>query len=134
MGMSDSALIEFQKAYKLSPTFWNGRSNLVFGYAVVGRWTDAARERALLERDPDGNSPHYTRMIADLAFGDYDAAMTALEQGVAAREALFGVASLPCDPLFDPLKSNPRFAALMQRLAMHTCPVTAKWPIAARPR
>jgi hypothetical protein len=132
--MPDSAVAEFEQAFKLSPTYWNGRSNLVFGYAVAGRWSDVARQRALFERGPVGNSPHYPRMIVDLAYGDYDAAMKKLELGVAAREALFGIPSLPCDPLLDPLKSNPRFGTLMQRLGMHTCPPAGKWPIAPRPR
>jgi serine/threonine-protein kinase len=132
-GMPDSALAEFETAFRLNPALFGGRSNLVFGYAVAGRWSDVARQRALLERDPGGNSPHYPLMVANLVYGDYDAAMTALERGVAAKESLFGVLSLPCDPLLNPLKSSPRFTALMQRLGARTCPATVKWPIAARP-
>jgi serine/threonine-protein kinase len=134
VGMPDSAVAEFEQAFKLSPTYWNGRSNLVFGYAVAGRWNDVARQRALFEREPVGNSPHYPQLIVDLAYGDYDAAMKNLELGVETREPLFGVFSIPCDPELDPLKSNPRFAALMQRLGMRACPPAGKWPIAARPR
>jgi len=129
-GMPDSAVAAFETAFKLNPNVWGGRSNLVFGYAVAGRWSDAARQRPLLERDPPGNSPHYPRMVVDLAYGDYDAAMMALERGVAAREPLFGVLTLACDPLLDPLKSNPRFTALMQRLGARACPATTRWPIA----
>jgi serine/threonine-protein kinase len=132
-GMPDSALAEFETAFRLNPELFGGRSNLVFGYAVAGRWNDAKRQSALLERETGGNSPHYHRMIVDLAFGHYDAAMTALEQGVAAREALFGIPSIPCDPLFDPLKSSPRFPALMQRLGAHACPAQGKWPIGKAP-
>jgi serine/threonine-protein kinase len=132
-GMPDSSLAEFETAFRLNPVLFGGRSNLVFGYAAAGRWNDAARQRAMLERETGGNSPHYHRMIVDLAFGHYDAAMTALEQGVAAREALFGIPSIPCDPLFDPLKSSPRFAALMQRLGAHACPAQGKWPIGKAP-
>jgi hypothetical protein len=64
-----------------------------------------------------------------LAFGETDAAMTALERGVAAREPLLGIVSLACDPLFDPLKSNPRFSPLVQRLGARVCPATGTWPI-----
>ena len=73
-------------------------------------------------------------MIVNLAYGDYNAAMTALERGVAEREPLFGVPSIPCDPVFDPLKTNPRFEKLMRRLEVRTCPATTKWPIARPPR
>jgi hypothetical protein len=131
--MPDSALVEFEAAFRLNPVLFGARSNLVFGYAVAGRWSDAARQSAMLEREAGGNSPHYHRMIAHLAFGRYDAAMTALEQGVTAREPLFGIPSIPCDPLFDPLKSSPRFPALMQRLGAHACPARGKWPIGKAP-
>jgi hypothetical protein len=73
-------------------------------------------------------------MVVDLAYGEYDAAMAALERGVAAREALLGIVSIPCDPLFDPLKANPRFAALMQRLGTRACPATGTWPVVTRPQ
>ncbi len=72
-------------------------------------------------------------MIVDLALGEYDAAMTVLERGVATREALLGILSIPGDPHFDPLKSDLRFAALMQRLGARACPAMGKWPIATRP-
>jgi serine/threonine-protein kinase len=132
--MPDGAVKEFETAFAVDSTLFGRRSNLVFGYAVAGRWSDATRQRTLLERDAGGNSPHWDRMVADLAFGEYDAAMTALERGVADHEPLFGVPSIPCDPLFDPLKSDRRFAVLMQRLGAHACPASVKWPIAPRPR
>jgi hypothetical protein len=87
-----------------------------------------------IEREVGVNSPNYYRMIASLAFGEYDAAMAALERGIADREPLFGIPIIRCDPLFDPLKPDPRFAALMQRLGARACPSSGKWPIAPRPR
>jgi len=132
--MPDSAVREFETAFGLDSTVFDRRSNLVFGYAVAGRWKDAARQRALLRSELGGNSPNYLRLVADLAFAEYDAAMDALERGIAGREPLFGIPSIPCDPLFDPLKSNPRFAIVMQRVGARACPATGKWPIAARPR
>jgi eukaryotic-like serine/threonine-protein kinase len=128
-GVPDSALAEFQTAFRLDSTAWGGRGNLVFGYALAGRWSDAERQRALLDREPPGVSPHWSRMVAALAFGENDAAMSALERGVAAREPYFGVFSIPCDPLFDPLKVNPRFQRLMDRLEARACPSRYKWPI-----
>jgi serine/threonine protein kinase len=133
-GHPDSALAEFKTAFQSDSTQFNGRANLVFGYALVGRWDDAARERALVMRDSSGGSPGYRRFLADVSFGDYAAAMTELERGVERREQLLGVYSIPCDPLFDPLKSNPRFEPLMRRIGARTCPPTYKWPIAPPPR
>jgi len=132
--MPDSAVREFETAFSLDSTEFGGRSNLVFGYAAAGRWKDADRQRALLEREPSGNSPNWHRMIVALAYGDYNTAMTALERGVAEREPLFGIPSIPCDPIFDPLKVNPRFEQLMRRLEVRTCPATTPWPIARPPR
>jgi len=125
----DSAVASFERGFKLNPTLFGGRSNLVFGYAAARRWADASRQRALIERETGDNSPNYSRMVVGLAFGETDAAMTALERGVAAREPLLGIVSLACDPLFDPLKSNPRFSPLVQRLGARVCPATGTWPI-----
>jgi tetratricopeptide (TPR) repeat protein len=131
--MPDSAVRQLETAFSLDSTLFGGRSNLVFGYAVAGRWTDASRQRALLEREVGGNSPNYYRMVAHLAFGEYDAAMGALERSAAAREPLLGLPSIGCDPIFDPLKPDPRLSALVQRLGARTCSAVSKWPIAPRP-
>jgi len=133
-GQPDSALAEFKAAFADDSTQFNGRSNLALAYAMLGRWDDAARERALVMRDSSGSSPGVRRLIADIAFGDYDTAMTELERGVARREQLLGVYSLPCDPLFDPLKSNPRFEPLMRRVGARACAPSFKWPIAPPPK
>jgi len=128
-GKPDSSVATLEAAYRLNPTMFGGRSNLIFGYAAAGRWNDATRERALLDREHSGNSVNYEQMIAAIAFGEYDKAMALLERSIAAREPLLWITSLPCDPTFDPLKSDPRFVPLMQRLGAAACPATAKWPI-----
>jgi tetratricopeptide (TPR) repeat protein len=130
----DSALAEFETTFRLDSIGFGGRSNLVFGYAVAGRWRDADRERALVERQPLGNSPHFLRMVVHLVYGENDAAMTEMERGITAHETQFGVPSLPCDGLFDPLKSQPRYQQLMRRLGLRACPATGNWPIGAPPR
>ena len=124
-------MIEFQRTYALDPKVY-GRSGLIFGYAVNGRWADADRERALLNREDMGRSPNHRRMIVQLAYGEFNDAMSSLERGVADQEGLLGLMSIPCDPIFDPLKSNPRFDALMKRLNIRACPATGTWPIAPR--
>jgi serine/threonine-protein kinase len=132
--MPDSAVHTLETTFALDSTVFGRRSNLVFAYAVAGRWKEASRQRALLAHEVGVNSPNYYRMIASLSFGEYDAAMGALERGVADREPLFGIPSIPCDPLFDPLKSDRRFGVLMQRLGARACPASGKWPIAPPPR
>jgi hypothetical protein len=132
--MPDSALAAFTAAARLDSIGFAGRGALVFGNAAAGRWSDAARERARLERDPPGNSLHYRRAIAALAYVETGTAMTELERSVTTLEPMPGVVSLPCDPLFDPLKREPRFELLMQRLGARACPPSLPWPIGAPPR
>ncbi len=55
--------------------------------------------------------------------------MTALEAAVEGGDPLLGSLSLPCDLVFDPLKTNPRFYALMRRIGARVCPAAARWPI-----
>jgi serine/threonine-protein kinase len=47
-------------------------------------------------------------------FGDKDKAFAALDRGFAIKDA--GVATLRVDPFLDPLRSDPRFAALLQKM------------------
>ena len=133
-GMPDSALREFQTAFHADSSVFGRRSNLVFAHALAGEWTEASRQRALMEREVGVNSPNYYRLIAALAFGETKDAMDALERGVAGREPLFGIPSIPCDPLFDPLKSDQRFGAVLRSIGARACSARGKWPITARPR
>jgi hypothetical protein len=68
-------------------------------------------------------------MLADLAVGEYASAMTELDRAVSAGEPLLQIISIPCDPLFDPLKRDPRFDLLMQRIGAKACPPTGAWPV-----
>jgi tetratricopeptide (TPR) repeat protein len=133
-GLKDSAVAAFEAAFKLDSSAFGGRSNLVFAYALVGRWDDVARQQAIVERRRDPSSRNYHAVIAHLVYGEYDAAMIALERGVAERDQQLAAVSMPCDPLFDPLKANPRFAALMQRIGARACPATVNWPAMIPPR
>ena len=131
-GKPDSAVKELETAYRLDSATFGGRSNLIFGYAAAGRWSDAERQRVLLERERRGTSVNFEQAIAAIAFGEHDNAVAALERSVSAREPLLWITSLPCDPVFDQLKSSPRFQALLQRLGAKSCPPRLPWPIAAR--
>jgi hypothetical protein len=133
-GARDSAVAALEGAVRLDSTAFGGRSNLMFAYALAGRWADVAKQQALVDRDGGGNSRNYHAVIAHLVYGELDAVMTALERGGVERDQLTSAMSIPCDPLLDPLKSNPRFALLMQRIGARACPATVKWPIAAHTR
>ena len=123
--MPDSATKAFESAFKLDSTLYGGRSNLVFGDAAGGRRKDAQGSAHSLSRERAGNSPNYREMVADLAFGENDAAMTALDRAVLKKEPLLGTVYHSRDPLFNPLKADPRFGALMQRLGATCAPLQA---------
>jgi hypothetical protein len=58
--------------------------------------------------------------------GDPAGALAALERTVEQRHMLVTEVSLPCDPLFDPLKSDPRFGELLRSAGMRICPSGAR--------
>ena len=128
LGITDSAVTAFENAYRLDPQMIGNGAFLVYGYALAGRRADAARQRAIEERRAPGNSPNFATFVMDLAFGEYDSALAALERGVRNREPLFLAVTLGCDPMFDPLKSNPRFVALVNEVGERLCPAASLNP------
>ena len=134
-GKPDSAVAQLETALALDSTAFGARANLVFGYAAAGRWADATRQRLLAEREGErSNSANYYRVLVALAFGENAAAMAAFERGVSDREPLFSNVSLPCDPRFDPLKTDPRFTEVMRRVGGRACAPKVRWPIGPPPK
>jgi len=132
-GLPDSAVAAFEAGIRIDSTSFGGRSSVVFGYAAAGRWREVERARPFIDRGPAAGARNYNQAVEHLVDGDYGAALTSLERGVDAREQYLGVISVPCDPLFDPLKADPRFADLMRRTGARACPATVAWPIRRAP-
>jgi serine/threonine-protein kinase len=132
-GQPEKALAHFKKAYDLDSTQFGNAAWLMFGYAVAGRWNDVDRVRAKIERDGGGNSPSFFKTVIAMVDGDYDTAVTYLERGFESREPLFLFMSTSCDAFFDPIKSDRRYRALMQRYGMRICPPFGRWRIPKRP-
>jgi serine/threonine-protein kinase len=128
-GMPDSAVAAAATGVALDSANFGGRTSLLFAYAAAGRWQDVRRERAAIDRDAGQRERNYTQLVEHLVSGEYQEAMTSLERGVEAREQYLGIISIPCDPLFDPLKRDPRFDALLHRIGAIACPARLKWPI-----
>jgi len=99
------AIAESEKAIALSPGSSTFTSNLAYAYAVSGRKTDALR---LLEGLK--NASEIALVYAGL--GDHDSAMEWLEKAYAER---FNPGIL-LRPSFDPLRSDPRFQNLRDRI------------------
>jgi tetratricopeptide (TPR) repeat protein len=131
LGRADSAVAALEKAIVLDPQVFGGRVFSMFGYAAAGRWSDAERERGILERE-QRNSPNFVKAFVAVTFGQLDSAAVAVERGIAGREPLFKTMFVSCDPAFDPIKSHPRFQAAMRRLNARVCPPQGTWPIPSR--
>jgi serine/threonine protein kinase/Tfp pilus assembly protein PilF len=109
----DEALTELQKTISPASYFPDGRTWLVHGLVVAGRQSEARRLLKQLkpsERVPWSMAAIYT------ALGEKDQAFAWLEK---AFEERFGVlASLKADPVFESLRSDPRYAALLRRMGL----------------
>jgi serine/threonine-protein kinase len=88
---------------------------LGYSYAVAGRRPDAERILASLnERSRREYVPAYSRAFIYVGLGDKEQALTWLERGYENRD--WGLRELKVDPALDPLRSEPRFKALLRRV------------------
>lgn len=95
---------------------------VVFGESLIGTALLAARTgkrevayaklAQMRSRDGDRESYQYSSILAQL--GDKDAAFDALDRAWEIRDA--GLTGLKTDPYLDPLRSDPRYAALLRKM------------------
>ena len=115
-------------------------AQLGYVHARAGRVKEAIHALSeLAARARTGYVPSFHFAIVHAGLGETDRAMDWLEQGFQQRSWLLCV--LASDPIFDPLRSNPRFQSLLRRmnfprvLASTVDPAPAcsqPWPDAAR--
>jgi hypothetical protein len=88
-----------------------------FGY-VLGLSGDHDGARDCLEKlkaiETKRFVPSYERAVIYLGMGDLDKALTELEQG--ADEGYCRILLINVNPMFDPLREDPRFPKLVRRL------------------
>ncbi len=88
---------------------------------IDARTGQAARARSVLarlERPPDGNppAPAYQRALVHAALGDADRALACLAEALGRHET--DLPYLGVDPLFDPIRADPRLGALVSRIGV----------------
>jgi len=130
-GQLDSAVAASRQALRLGASNYGGRGWLMFAFAAAGRWREATEQRDALIGE-GGNSPNFNRAFAHIVFGAPDSALATLEKAFQAREPLVAMTFLSCDPMWDPLRANPRFIALLQSHGARSCAPLERWPV--RPR
>jgi TolB-like protein/Tfp pilus assembly protein PilF len=109
------SLAAFQKAVSLSPGDLENMAGLGHAYAVVGRREDALRIVARL-RQPSQQKLIPSWGIATIYIGldNKDEAFVWLEKALVDR--LSPLVYIQTDPVLDPLRSDPRFQALVRRM------------------
>jgi TolB-like protein/DNA-binding winged helix-turn-helix (wHTH) protein/Flp pilus assembly protein TadD len=111
----EEAIAELQQAIKLSGHLASFDANLAHAYALSGRRADALKIAKEMETRPDLNpSANASIALIYVGLGDLDEAMRWLNK---AYDARFNP-SILIRPGFDPLRSDPRFRELRQRLGL----------------
>lgn len=114
-GSYDEAISAFRQAMAAGgPALL--RADLGYAYAVSGRRAEAARilSEMLDSAEHDGEAYDVAMLYAGL--GDTDHALEWLEKSVARHERT--VVSLRVSPVFDSLRTDPRFQGLLRRIGL----------------
>jgi TolB-like protein/DNA-binding winged helix-turn-helix (wHTH) protein/Tfp pilus assembly protein PilF len=113
--MYNEAIAEFQRAIELAGDNAAFDSNLAYAYAVSGRRGDALKIAQDLETRASASSAADSNIaLIYVGLGDNDKAMIWLNKAYQAR---FNP-SILLRPAFDPLRSDPRFQDLRQRIGL----------------
>jgi serine/threonine-protein kinase len=116
-GMYEPAILALQKSIPLSGDSPDEPESLALAYAMSGRTGEAQK---ILEELKQQAKRRYTSpsMIAVLyaALGKKDQAFALLDQAYDERDNLLVL--LKVEPVFDPLRSDPRFTALRRRVGL----------------
>jgi TolB-like protein/DNA-binding winged helix-turn-helix (wHTH) protein/Flp pilus assembly protein TadD len=115
LGRYDQALVEFEKYRTLSGNPLVFKAAVAHLYAVQGRRADSRRLlEELKARHKPGDMLSYNIALVYVGLGDKDRAFQWLQNSYA--EHAEDMVDLNDDPRIEPLRSDPRFAALLRRL------------------
>jgi len=116
--MYAEAIAEYEKTLQVGVGFPDARAWIGHGLAVAGRTADARKTLNELSREKPFTTGPWGMAVLHLGLGDKDQAIAWLER---ARDDRFIVLpSLKIDPIFNGLRSDPRFAAIL--LSMNLTP------------
>ena len=113
--LDEEAVAELQKALQLSPGSPTIMANLARGYVASGKRGEALKLLNDLKKRSNSTYSHGSEIaVIYAALGDTDQAMNCLEKSYQER---FNPGVL-LRPGFDPLRSDPRFQALVRRIGL----------------
>jgi tetratricopeptide (TPR) repeat protein len=113
--MFEESLAAFQKAVSLSPGDQENIAGLGHAYAVAGRREDALKIIArLMQTSQQGFIPSWGIATIYIGLDNTDEAFVWLEKALADRLSI--MVYIQTDPVLDPLRSDPRFQALVRRM------------------
>jgi tetratricopeptide (TPR) repeat protein len=119
-GKYEEAIAEFQKADDLDERLPPTREQLGYAYALAGRRDEALK--ILGEMDQRAARGEYVTPLGIawiyIALGDKDQAFTWLDK--ACDEHNGGLPYLKTEPVYDSLRSDPRFANVLRRVNLPT--------------
>jgi DNA-binding winged helix-turn-helix (wHTH) protein/TolB-like protein/Flp pilus assembly protein TadD len=116
-GKFNEAIAEFQKSIPLSGESPDERAELARAYALAGRRREALKivEELKVLSERKHVAPTVTASIY-AALGDKEQAFAFLNKAFEERDTLLTI--LKVEPMFDPLRSDPRFAELVRRVGL----------------
>jgi adenylate cyclase len=113
--MYKEGIAEFQKALAISPNNTAALSQLGCAYALAGRKADSQKVLdQLTKASKQTYVPAYQMAYSYVALGEKDKAFEWLEKAYEDRS--LGASPFKLNPIFDPLRSDPRFADLLRRM------------------
>jgi Flp pilus assembly protein TadD len=123
LGRPDSALALLERGRRpneAKPQHWQVARALTL--AATGRRHEALSIAGSIEADAErGRAFAFVAAMTRAGLGDRERAIRWLTRSVDARETEVANAGLACEPAFDPLRSDPRFRALLNRVGVRGC-------------
>ena len=117
-GMFQEAEAEFRKALVISGNDSETMSAMAYAYAAAGRTDDARTiQHRLQELAIESYVSPYSLARVHIALGEYDEAFECLERSYQERHGI--LTYLMVEPLFDRVRSDPRFTDLLRRMDFH---------------
>jgi len=117
-GQMREAIRELEQGVRLDPELAVRQGYLAYGYAMSGNQAKAREIVAQLEaKKTTDNIPAVAFVMAYLGLNDRERAIAALEEAVDQRDvSLFVISSLVPDEVYDPIRNDPRFEAILRRM------------------